>query len=377
MGVVDRSMRRTAEAAATAGAVLTVDLAALAANYRTLAALAGTAACAAVVKADAYGLGAERIAPVLAAAGCRRFFVAQVGEGVALRDILGPGPAIAVLNGAPPGGEAACHTHALTPVLNEAGQLRAWQALARRVGRALPAILQIDSGMARFGFPVGEATALLDDPAGFEGLALHLVMSHLACADEPAHPANAGQRAAFAAIRRRLPQVPASLSASSGIFLGEEFHFDMVRPGAALYGINPQPGYPNPMRPVVRLRARVVQMRDAAAGTAVGYGHAAELRRDSRLATVAIGYADGFPRSTVGGEAWCEGHRLPQVGRVSMDSLVLDATDLPPGTLAPGDLVDIIGPDRPVDAVAASAGTIGYEILTGLGHRFHRTYSAA
>lgn len=377
MGVVDRTVRRAAESAAAAGAILSIDLSAIAANYRALSALAGPAACAAVVKADAYGLGAERVAPVLAAAGCRQFFVALVGEGIALRDILGPGPAIAVLNGTTPGSEAACYTHDLVPVLNDAAQLHAWQTLARRVGRRLPAILQVDSGMARFGFPMAEAGALLDDPAGFEGIALRLAMSHLACADEPDHPANAAQLAAFSAIRRRLPEVPASLAASSGIFLGADYHFDMVRPGAALYGIAPQAGQPNPMRPVIRLQARVMQVRAVPAGTPVGYGHTQTVARDSRLATVAIGYADGLPRSTASGEAWFEGVRLPQLGRVSMDSLILDVSDLPPHALNAGDLVDIIGPHRPLDAVAASAGTIGYEILTGLGQRFHRTYSAA
>ncbi|MDQ0449930.1 alanine racemase [Methylobacterium aerolatum] len=368
-------MHRIGEEATLAGAVLTVDLSAIAANYRFLAARAGTAACAAVVKADAYGLGADRVAPALRAAGCRQFFVAQVNEGVALRAILGPGPGIAVLNGATPGSEAACHAHGLVPVLNDRGQAEAWRALARRLGEALPGILQADTGMARFGFAPTDLTALLDDPGGLAGIAPALLMSHLACADEPENPANARQRAVFDGLRARLPGVRASLSASSGIFLGPEFQADLVRPGAALYGIAPQAGRTNPMRPAVRLQARVMQVRTVPAGTPVGYGHTELTTRDSRLATVAIGYADGFPRSTAGGEAWLGESRMPMVGRVSMDSIVLDATDLPPDALRPGTPVDLIGPNRSVDAVAAAAGTIGYEVLTGLGHRFHRIYS--
>jgi alanine racemase len=375
--MIDRELRPDAGPAGTASALLTIDLAAIAENYRLLAARAGTAACAAVVKADAYGLGADRVAPVLAAAGCRHFFVAQVGEGVALRSTLGPGAVIAVLNGAAPGSEAICAAHDLVPVLNARFQLDGWQALARRLAKRLPTILQIDTGMARFGFAPDEAHALLDRPDAFAGLDLRLVMSHLACAGEPDSPVNAAQLSVFRAVRQRLPAVPASLAASSGLFLGPDFHFDMVRPGAALYGIAPQPGSPNPMQPVIGLRARVMQVRSVPAGTPVGYGHAAAVARASRLATVAIGYADGFFRGTSGGAAWFGGARLPAVGRVSMDSLVLDVTDVAPGPLGPGTLVDIIGPERDVDAAAAAAGTIGYEVLTNLGHRFHRVYLGA
>jgi alanine racemase len=374
MGMVDRDVRPDAGAAATAAALLTVDLTAVAENYRLLSRRAGAAACAAVVKADAYGLGAARVAPALAAAGCRTFFVAQVDEGVDLRAILGTGPTVAVLNGPTPGSEAACAAHDLVPVLNDGAQLAGWQGLARRLDRRLPAILQVDSGMARFGFDPEAVDALLDAPDAFAGLALRLVMSHLACADDPGSPANAAQRACLHAVRRRMPAVPASLAASSGIFLGPDFHFDLVRPGAALYGIAPQPGRPNPMHPVVGLRARVMQVRDVPAGTLVGYGHTAAVRRDSRLATVAIGYADGFLRATAAGAAWFSGRRLPIIGRVSMDSIVIDATDAAPDALGPGALVDIVGPDQDVDAVAAAAGTIGYEVLTRLGHRFHRVY---
>ncbi|UIN36904.1 alanine racemase [Methylobacterium oryzae] len=375
MRIADTGRPPSEPSSDTASAVLTVDLAAIVTNYDLLRRQVGGAGCAAVVKADAYGLGADRVAPALARAGCRTFFVAQVEEGVALRGILGPDVEIAILNGTTPGSEGACVAHGLVPVLNTDVQRRAWIALSGRLDRRLPAILQVDTGMARFGFASNEFDRLLEDPSSLDGIELRLVMSHLACADEPGSPANNAQRQAFDRVRRRLPGVPASLAASSGIFLGPDFHYDLVRPGAALYGIAPQAGRPNPMRPVVTLRARVLQVRTVPAGTRVGYGHAELVRRESRLATVAIGYADGFFRSSSGaGEAWSDGCRLPLVGRVSMDSIILDATDAPPDAVRSGSLVDLFGPDRDVDAVASAAGTIGYEVLTGLGRRFHRTF---
>lgn len=361
-----------------AGAVLTVNLGAIAENYRHLRGLAGSASCAAVVKADAYGLGAAQVGPALARAGCRDFFVAHIEEGIALRAILGPGPRIAVLHGAPPGAETDCLADGLVPVCNDAEQLAAWRQLARRRGRALPTILQVDTGMARFGLARVDLERLLADPDGLAGLSLSLVMSHLACADTPDHPANAAQLAAFAAMRARLGHVPASLAASSGIFLGSAFHADLVRPGAALYGVNPQPGRPNPMRPVVRLQARILQLRTVEAGEGIGYGHTAVAQKPMRLAVVAAGYADGYLRSASGrGMAFAGPHPLPGIGRVSMDSLILDVTDAPPEAVPAGGFVDLIGPGHGVDALAEAAGTIGYEILTGLGARYHRVYREA
>jgi alanine racemase len=360
------------------GGILTVDLDAIADNYRSLAARAGPATCAAVVKADAYGLGVDRVAPCLAAAGCHKFFVAHVNEGIALRGILGPRAWISVLHGAPAGAEAALVAEDLIPVLNEDGQVQAWRALARRMGRRLPAILQIDTGMARFGFGELDLRRIANAPDALDGVDLRLVMSHLACADEPDSAANPAQRAAFASARRLFPGIAGSLAASSGIFLGPAFHADLVRPGAALYGIAPRPNELNPMRPVVRLQGQVMQIRSVAAGTPVGYGHVGALARDGRLATVGVGYADGFPRSASGqSAAWYEGHRLPVVGRVSMDSLIVDVSAVPPEVLGPGGLVDLICPEQDLDAVAHAAGTIGYEILTRLGHRFHRRYDGA
>jgi alanine racemase len=200
-------------------------------------------------------------------------------------------------------------------------------------------------------------------------------MSHLACADEPDHPANAMQLSLFQQMGQALPCCRMSLAASSGIFLGPDYHFDLVRPGAALYGIAPQADRPNRMRSVVRLQGKVMQFREVPANTPVGYGHTARTKASSRLATVAVGYADGFLRSLSGrGGAWFNGSHLPIIGRVSMDSIILDTTALPEGSLLPGDLVDLIGPDQDLDTLAREAGTIGYELLTSLGSRYHRQY---
>ena len=358
-----------------AGAVLTVDLDAIAVNYRLLARRVGRAECAAVLKADAYGLGAARIAPRLVAEGCRTFFVAHLDEGIALRRHLPPGAGVRILHGVPRGGERECVNHRLVPVLNTPAQLARWDSTARALGRRLPGILQVDSGMSRFGLSPQEVDAAAERAGDLDALDWQLVMSHLACADTVDDGANAMQRATFEVLRRQLPPMPGSLAASSGIFLGEGYHYDVVRPGAALFGITPQAGRANPLRPVVKLEARVLQLRDVPAGTPVGYGLTARTPTAARLATVAVGYADGFLRSAGGrGAVWSGGATLPILGRVSMDSIVVDATALPPAALAEDDVVEIIGPHRPLDAVAADAGTIGYEVLTGLGDRFARRY---
>jgi alanine racemase len=362
-------------AADRAGAVLTIDLAAIAENYRRLQEQAQTAICAAVVKADAYGLGAEALAPVLASAGCRHFFVAHLDEGIELRRIIGSNATIAVLHGPLSGTEADFVAHDLVPVLNSLDQVSRWTATAIAVGTKLPAVLQADTGMARFGLSESDVRILIDDQRWLGALDVRLLMSHLACADEPSHQANGMQLFLFRQIGRILGYDRMSLAASSGIFLGSDYHFDLVRPGAALYGIAPQVGRPNPMRPVVRLQGKVMQIRDVPADTPVGYGHTERTATASRLATVAVGYADGFLRSLSSRcGAWFSGSHLPVIGRVSMDSIILDATALPEGSLMPGALVDLIGPDQDLDTVAREAGTIGYELLTSLGARYHREY---
>jgi alanine racemase len=357
------------------GATLIVDLAAIRENYRALRRRLGGTACAAVLKADAYGLGADRVAPVLAAEGCRQFFVAHLEEGIALRPHVPETAEVFVLHGLMPGCEDIALAHRLTPVLNSLEQVEGWTALARRCGRVLPAVLQLDTGMSRMGLSPAELDRITAEPRRLDGLDLRLVMSHLACAERQDHPANGTQRLRFDVARRRLPQAPASLANSSGIFLGPDFHYDLARPGAALYGLAPVAGASNPLCPVVRLQARVVQLRNIAAGDEVGYGLTWRAERPSRIATVAVGYADGFPRGT--GMAHLGDVALPVAGTVSMDSITLDVSALPEGALRPGTLVDLIGPHRSVDPVAADAGTIGYEILTRLGRRFRRDYRDA
>ncbi len=358
-----------------AGGSLTIDLGAIAANWRTLAVVAGPAECAAVVKADAYGLGVAAVAPVLAAAGCRSFFVAQLDEGIALRGLLGPAPSVFVLNGIPPGTAAEFDAHRLLPVLNSATQVVEWQRLATSRERPLAAAIQLDTGMSRFGLSPDEVHGLAQRPDGFAGIAARLVMSHLACADEPGHPANESQREAFARLRPLLPPAPASLAASFGIFLGPSYHLDMVRPGVALFG--GAASHSPSLRPVVRLQGRIVQTRRIPAGAFVGYGARFVAERPSRIATVAVGYADGFLRAGGGQGAAClpgGGPPLPIVGRISMDCLGVDVTDAPEAALQDGMALDLIGPHRPLEDAAAAAGTIGYEMLTALGHRYHRRY---
>ncbi|MBV1830784.1 alanine racemase [Komagataeibacter sp. AV436] len=360
---------------AGAGAALEIDLDAIAANYRLLDARTGAATCAAVVKADAYGLGADRVAPVLEQAGARVFFVAHLEEGIRLRPHVSPGVRIFVLHGPMPGTEALFTRHALLPVLNSMEQLAGWRAHAAQAQKALPAAVQVDTGMSRFGLSEADVATLAQAPALLEGIDTKLVMSHLACADTPANPANAMQRDRLRAMAARLPAAPCALSASSGIFLGPDYHFDLVRPGAALYGLAPNAQAPNPLRPTVRLRARIVQRRVIAAGDGVGYGLTWHATGTRRIATLGIGYADGFLRSGArDGCAWLGDYRLPILGRISMDSTTVDVNDVPESVLDAATHVDMIGPRRSVDEVAHGAGTIGYEVLTALGSRFHRTY---
>jgi alanine racemase len=358
---------------AAAGAVLTIDLDAVRENYRRLKARLGSGACAGVVKADGYGLGATEIATALRKEGCDTFFVAHVEEGVRLRAVLGNRPAIYILNGLPPGAEKEAVAAGLSAVINGSEQLDAWREAARRSGRKLPTAIQVDSGMARLGLSAAEVEAVAASADAFDGLDIRLVMSHLACADEPAHPANRAQLAEFERLRALLPAAPASLANSSGIFLGPAYHFDLARPGAALYGINPTPGSKNPMLPVVRLEAKVIQTRTLAAGAGIGYGHTVATERPVETATISLGYADGWRRRAMAA-AHFEGVSLPFIGRVSMDSIILDISALPAGRLKVGDFVQMIGPAQTLDQVAGLTETIGYEILTSLGHRFHRQY---
>jgi alanine racemase len=352
--------------------LLTVDLGAIKSNYRLLAGLAGDAQCAAVVKANGYGLGLKQVSQALAQAGCGVFFVAHLDEAIELRLHLDQA-VIYYLNGLMPGDAPACNDHDIRPVLNDPGQIKAWSQHCAATSSAPPCALQIDTGMARLGLTPIEARRLAQEPAQLDGIDLALIMSHLACADTPAHALNARQRSDFAALSASLPRVTRSLAASSGIFLGPEWHYDMVRPGAALYGVAPNADRPNPMAQVILLQGKILSIRDVDTPQSVGYGATYCFRKPTRLATVAAGYADGYPRGLgrqIG--AHIGNIAVPVIGRISMDLITLDVTDAP--NAKPGDMVDLIGPHHDLDAQASQSGTIGYEILTRIGRRYARRY---
>ncbi|MBB3809688.1 alanine racemase [Pseudochelatococcus contaminans] len=362
-----------------AGAVLRIDLGAIVANYHIIRKQAAGAEVAGVVKANAYGLGAPEVAAALAQAGCRHFFVAQLSEAVSLRHALDASGALSnatlyVLNGLQPGAESVAAEIGVTPVLNSLDQVDRWSAEAAACGRALPAALQVDSGMSRLGLPPAEVETLASAPERLNGIDLRVIMSHLACADDATAKANKAQTEAFEVLASRFPGVPRSLDNSGGSFLPRG-HFNIVRPGIALYGGAPQAGSPNPMHPVVTLEARIVQVRDVPAGVGVGYGLSSVAGYARRIATIAVGYADGWPRHLSNcGSVFIGGHRAPIAGRVSMDSITIDVTEVPPALLYPGASVELLGPHQTIDDVASDAGTISYEILTQLGQRYAREY---
>ena len=363
---------------AEAGGLLTIDLGALVANYRDLAARAKPAECAAVVKADAYGIGLEPAAAALAKAGCKTFFVALLDEALKLRTVA-PDAAIYVLNGLNRGTADAFRDIDARPVLGSTAEIEEWDAAARAAKEPLAAAIHIDTGMSRHGITADEAVVL----AGrLKGLACKpsLVMSHLARADEADQPMTARQISDFKALAAKFPGIAASLANSAGLLAHPDSRFDLVRPGISLYGGRALISGDNPMRPVVRLDVKIIQLREAKAGDTVGYGGEFELARDSRLAVISAGYADGIPRASGasnerrGVEAVVAGRRCPAVGRVSMDLIVIDVTDLPEGALKRGDLATLLGEGISVDDLAAPSATVGYEVLTRLGSRYRRTY---
>ena len=355
-----------------ARAVLTIDLGALADNLGRLRRRAPRSEIAAVVKADGYGLGAREVAAALWQGGCRTFFVAHPAEGMALRGTL-PDAIVFVLHGLQEGSGEDLVEAGLMPVLNHPGELTRYAALARRRERPLPVALQIDTGMCRLGFAEAELSRL--DRMHLEALDVRLVMSHLACAEEAANPMNQKQRARFERLRKLLPAAPSSLANSSGIFLGPAFHGQVCRPGVALYGGNPTPGHTNPMAPVVTLEAPVLQVHEVAGPGSVGYGATYRTRAGARIATVPVGYADGYLRAASGrATARLAGREVPLAGRVSMDLISLDVSALPADAVRPGMMVELIGGPDGIDRLAAAAGTIGYEVLTRLGSRFARRY---
>jgi alanine racemase len=366
------------DATRRAGAILTVDLAAIAANWRGLRdagrAVGHPVECAAVLKADAYGTGAAIVGPRLAAEGCRHFFVAHIEEGIALRAVVPDAP-IYVLNGLLANTEPDFVEHGLTPVLNELGQLNAWRAAAQRYNRALDAVIHIDTGMHRLGFGPEEAQVLINERGRLRGLRLALLMSHLVVSEEPGNPVNGEQLSRFRTFVRAMPGAPASLANSSGIFLGPDYHFDLLRPGAALYGINPLPGQPNPMLSTVRLDVRILQTRVIDALQTVGYGAAWRSARPTRVATIALGYADGYFRNLVNrAHVHIAGRRVPVIGRISMDLVTIDVTEVPETACLPGATVEVLGEHTTAEDLADHARTNAYEIMTALGRRYARLY---
>ncbi len=358
--------------------ILTIDLGAIAQNYRDLRLIHVTAgACAAVIKADAYGLGARRIAPVLYDAGCRAFYVAHLNEAIEVRSVLqGRDAAVCVLSGLIANEAAEFRRSGIVPVLNDLGQVESWSREARTSAKVLPAVVHIDTGMSRLGLGADETARLSAEPERLSGLDIHFWMSHLACADEADSPMNREQLGRLKAATGALPPAPVSLANSSGIFLGPEYHLDQSRPGCALYGINPVPGRSNPMRQVARLDAKVLQIRTIDHPQTVGYGATHRAAGPTRVATISVGYADGWLRSLSNrGFAVVNGVKVPFIGRVSMDLITIDVTSLP--DLKPGDPVELMGNHLTADHVADLAGTIGYEVLTRLGARFHRRYISA
>ncbi|MGV1758133.1 alanine racemase [Rhizobium sp. A22-96] len=372
------------DAFAAAGLRLTVDLGALVENWRDLAHRSGRARTAAVVKADAYGLGIEDVGETLYAAGARDFFVATADEGASLR-LYAPEARIFVLCGIWPGMERTFFENDLVPVIASEEQLTFWMSVLSEYGD-YPCALQVDTGFNRLGLPMEDALALADDvsrPASFSPV---LVMSHLACGDDPSNAMNRQQLEAFRKVSAAFEGIEASLANSAGIFLGPEYHFDLTRPGIATYGGEAVPGIANPMRPVATAEARIIQTRSVKAGETVGYGRALQLTRDSRLAIVSAGYADGYMRSQssagvplrqtgiAGGHGYIAGHKVPVAGRITMDLTIFDVTDLPENLVRAGDYIELFGNNVLLDDAARAAGTIGYEMLTSMGLRHERRY---
>jgi alanine racemase len=362
-----------------ARAVLRIDLDALRANWARLNEATGKAECAGVVKADAYGLGLEPIARALTREGCRTFFVATLDEGRRTR-LVQPGATIYVLDGLLPEAETYYSGFDLRPVLSSRLEIEDWARFCQGLGRRLPAAVHIDTGINRLGMPAAEVERLARDASVFDRFELSLVVSHLACADEPDNPMNAAQRAVFDRLRAMLPPAPASLANSGGLFLSADYHYDLVRPGIALYGGRAHIGRPNPMQPVVTLSAKVLQVREVGVGETVGYGGIWRVERPSRVATIACGYADGFlralsgPTGHPGPVGFIGPYPVPVVGRVSMDLISVDVTDVPERLAQRGAWVEVMGERVTVDDLTDKAGTIGYELLSRLSPRVHRIY---
>jgi alanine racemase len=367
--------------AATFRGRITVDLKALSDNWKSLQTLVGAAECGAVVKADAYGLGATAVVPTLASAGCKTFFVATLQEAELVR-ALAPSATLYVLDGLLQGSCEAMAALSAQPILSDLAQLDEWRSFCTSAGHLHPAALQVDTGLNRLGLSQDELSKLDQDDSALTGLDISLIMSHLASADDPAAAKNEAQRQCFIEALNGLPKAPASLAASDGLMLGPDYHFDLVRPGYALYGGQAFQGGTTPVTQVVTVTARVLQMRRLVTGETVGYSEDFVAKRDTTIAIVAAGYADGVPRHASSRKTERHGHvaiggkTAPIAGRVSMDLIAVDVTDLSPDTVTRGTIVELIGPSITLEQAGTQAGTIGYELLTRLSRRFERVYSS-
>jgi alanine racemase len=370
---------RLPDTLASATGTIMIDLGQIATNWKALAAKVAPARCGAVVKADAYGLGAERVIAALARVGCTSFFVATPSEAETARKIA-PSADIFALDGLVGNTAAMFARLAVKPILSSLDAVVAWSALCRGRDETLAAALHLDTGLNRFGLPHRDVRRLANDPTMMAGMALDLVMSHLASADNPRDPKNRDQLLAFETLSALFPGVPRSLAASDGLMLGPAYHFDLVRPGYALYGGQASQIAPAPVKPAVTVAARILAITDVAPGETVGYSATWRATRPSRIATIAAGYADGVPRTASapdgrpGGHVVISGHLAPMVGRISMDLTTVDVTDLPEGAAMPGEFAKLIAESLTIEDAGFAAGTIGYEILTRLGPRFTRLY---
>lgn len=354
---------------------VTVDLDAIIANYRFLVNRVAPAECAAVVKTNAYGLGMVPVSAALDAAGCRSFFVANAESGAQLRGLL-PSARIYIFHGVATLEEAKfTAAYGLIPILNTHHQLAMWQEAAQKAGKALPAAIQVDTGMIRLGFTPEDARALSEDPAALSGVDVRLLVSHLGCSFDETHALTCRQLAAFDELRRWFPGVKASLVNSAGLFFSADCRADLVRPGGALYGLNPPNALENPLRCVVTLHAPILQIRTLAQDETVGYSATHAAPKGARIATLAIGYADGLVHGlTNAGKVWIAGYEAPIIGKVSMDLTTVDVSAIPEGAVQEGDMAEIYGPNRSFQLLAQEAGTAAYELFTSLGPRVWRRY---
>ncbi len=358
--------------------VLTIDIGAVQSNYRALWARVTPAECAAVVKSDAYGCGLEPVVRALNRSNCKTYFVAHLAEARQVR-ALAPDATIYALNGIMPGAAPAFAQARIRPVIGSMYEFAEWDAFCMSTGWRGGAALHVDTGMNRLGIPPEEAVALAHR-VKLPDHGICLIMSHFACADTPSHPLNNHQIQLFREIRVMFRGITASLANSSGIFLGASTHFDLVRPGYALYGGNPTPGHPNPMLPVIGLTARILQVRTLERGDSVGYGATWTAPRAARIAIVSVGYGDGYHRAAGGGdprstaEVVIADTRCRIVGRISMDLLAVDVTGLPENAARRGEPATLIGGSIDIDTLADQCGTIGYELMCGFGKRYMRVW---